>query len=76
MICFHLSHLMNKRKIRINDMMQATDLSHNSLTLLCKETIQNKSLDLNVMGKLCQIFNCTLSNMLKTTGQHKKKVGI
>lgn len=63
MIRCHLARLMGEHKMRISDVMRETGLSRNTLTLLYKETAQK--VDLEALDKLCDLFNCPLSDILE-----------
>ena len=63
MIRCHLARLMGERKMRISDVMRETDLSRTTVTLLYKETALK--VDLEALDKLCELFNCPLSDLLE-----------
>jgi putative transcriptional regulator len=59
--------------MRISDVMRATGLSRNTLTLLYKETAQK--IDLEALDTLCVLFDCELHQLLEhmpATGQTSK----
>ncbi|EGR0517661.1 TPA: helix-turn-helix transcriptional regulator [Vibrio cholerae] len=63
MIRCHLARLMGERKMRISDVMRETGLSRTTVTLLYKETALK--VDLAALDKLCDLFNCPLSDILE-----------
>lgn len=63
MIRCHLARLMGERKMRISDVMRETGLSRTTVTLLYKETALK--VDLEALDKLCELFNCSLSDLLE-----------
>lgn len=50
MNCYFLSSLMNKHKIRINDMMQVTALNHNHAHTAFQRAIQKEELKFKCNG--------------------------
>ena len=63
MIRCNLARLMGERKMRISDVMRETGLSRTTITLLYKETALK--VDLDALDKLCNLFNCPLSELLE-----------
>ncbi|MEX3027501.1 helix-turn-helix domain-containing protein [Proteus sp. STS61-E] len=63
MIRCHLARMMGEHKLRIADVARETGLSRATVTLLYKETAQK--VDLEVLDKLCQLFDCQLSDLLE-----------
>jgi len=63
MIRCHLSRMMGERKMKISDVARATGLHRNSITLLYQETANR--IDLEVVDKLCALFNCGVSDLLE-----------
>lgn len=63
MIRCHLARMMGEHKMRIADVARETGLSRATLTLLYKETAQR--VDLDTLDKLCDLFDCTLSDLLE-----------
>lgn len=63
MIRCHLARLMGEHKMRIADVARETGLSRATITLLYKETAQK--IDLEVLDKLCVLFNCELKEILE-----------
>ncbi|WP_335924794.1 helix-turn-helix transcriptional regulator [Shewanella indica] len=73
MIRCHLARMMGERKMRIADVARATGLSRATITLLYKETAQK--VDLEALDKLCELFDCGISELLErttlTTNKHQ-----
>lgn len=63
MIRCHLARMMGEHKLRIADVARETGLSRATVTLLYKETAQK--VDLEALDKLCQLFDCQLSDLLE-----------
>lgn len=63
MIRCHLARLMGEHKMRIADVAREAGLSRATVTLLYKETAQK--VDLEVLDKLCELFDCQLSDILE-----------
>lgn len=63
MIRCHLARIMGEHKMRIADVARETGLSRATVTLLYKETAQK--VDLEALDKLCQLFDCQLSDLLE-----------
>lgn len=63
MIRCHLARLMGENKMRIADVVRASGLSRNTITLLYKETAQK--IDLETIDKLCALFECELTQLLE-----------
>ena len=63
MIKCHLARLMGEHKMRIADVARETGLSRNTITLLYRETALK--VDLEALDKLCDLFNCPLSDILE-----------
>ncbi|EGR3363233.1 XRE family transcriptional regulator [Vibrio parahaemolyticus] len=68
MIKCHLARLMGERKLRIADVIRETGLSRNTVTLLYKETAQK--VDLEVIDKLCVLFNCQVGELLEQSPEN------
>jgi putative transcriptional regulator len=54
---------MGENKMRIADVVRASGLSRNTITLLYKETAQK--IDLETIDKLCALFECELTQLLE-----------
>jgi len=63
MIRCHLSSLMGNHKMKIIDVARATGLHRNTISLLYKETATR--IDLDTLDKLCQLFNCKVTDLLE-----------
>ncbi|MCW8899066.1 helix-turn-helix transcriptional regulator [Altibacter sp.] len=63
MIKCHLSRLMGENKMKVIDVVRATDLHRNTVTLLYKETANRVELD--TINKLCKLFNCQVSDLFE-----------
>jgi putative transcriptional regulator len=61
---------MGEHKMRIADVARETGLSRATITLLYKETAQK--IDLEVLDKLCVLFDCELKEILERV-PHKIK---
>ncbi|MCS6137145.1 helix-turn-helix transcriptional regulator [Shewanella baltica] len=70
MIRCHLARLMGEHKMRISDVMRETGLSRTTITLLYKETALK--VDLDALDKLCDLFNCSLSDILERMPNNDK----
>ena len=62
MVRCHLARMMGERKMRIADVVRETGLSRTTVTLLYKETAQK--VDLEALDKLCELFDCGISELL------------
>ncbi|PCI51632.1 MAG: XRE family transcriptional regulator [Gammaproteobacteria bacterium] len=63
MIRCHLARIMGEHKMRIADVARKAGLSRATVTLLYKETAQK--IDLEVLDKLCVLFDCELKEILE-----------
>ena len=63
MIKCHLAILMAKKKVRIADVARDLDIHRNALTLLYNETA--KRIDLDLMEKLCEYFECGVGDIFE-----------
>ncbi len=63
MIKCHLSRLMGEKKLKVIDVVRATGLHRNTVTLLYKETAQR--VDFSTMEKLCRLFKCQISDLFE-----------
>ncbi len=63
MIKCHLSRLMGERKLKIADVARDIGVHRNTITLLYYEKAQR--IDFEVIDKLCEYFNCTVSDLLE-----------
>jgi putative transcriptional regulator len=63
MIRCHLSRLMGERRVRLVDVARATKISRNMLAKLYYD--RAKRVELRDLAKLCQYFECSLSDLLE-----------
>ncbi len=63
MIKCHLSRLMGDKKVRVADVAKALDIHRNTITLLYNETATR--IDLKVMDKLCEYFECKIEDLFE-----------
>ena len=63
MVRCHLARLMGEKKMKIADVARETGLNRNTVTLLYKETAQR--IDLEAIDKLCELFECEVSDLLE-----------
>ncbi|MGB0921365.1 MAG: helix-turn-helix domain-containing protein [Alphaproteobacteria bacterium] len=63
MIKCHLSRLMGEKKLNIMDVARETGLNRNTVSLLYKETA--KRVDFETIDKLCELFDCEVSDLLE-----------
>ncbi|WP_440905304.1 helix-turn-helix domain-containing protein [Catenovulum sp. SX2] len=68
MIRCHLARLMGEQKMKISDVVRATGLSRNTVTLMYKETAQKY--DVIALDKLCELFSCDISDLLERDANH------
>ncbi len=59
----NLARLMGEKKLKIVDVARETGLNRNTVTLLYKETAQR--IDLEVIDKLCDLFECEVGDLLE-----------
>ncbi len=63
MIKCHLSRLMGENKMKVVEVVRATGLHRNTVTLLYKETAQR--VDFSTIEKLCRLFKCQISDLFE-----------
>ncbi len=63
MVKCHLSRLMGEHKMSIADVSRDTGIHRNTVALLYHETA--KRIELDVVEKLCQLFNCDIGQLLE-----------
>jgi len=71
----HLARLMGERKMKIVDVARETGLNRNTITLLYKETAQR--IELDVLDKLCEYFECSVAELIEfkpPSGKYAGKV--
>ncbi len=67
MIKCHLSKLAGERKLKISDLSRETGINRGTLTRLYHETAER--IDLDVIAKLCDFFDCTVCELLENTNK-------
>jgi putative transcriptional regulator len=65
MIESNISTLMGERRVKVIDVARAIGVNRNAIDLLYKD--EAKRIDLEVLGKLCDFFECTPNDILKYT---------
>ncbi len=63
MIKCHLSRLMGEKKLKVIEVVRATGLHRNTVTLLYKETAHR--VDFSTIEKLCRLFKCEISDLFE-----------
>lgn len=63
MIKCHLSRLMGEKKLKIADVTRETGINRGTITRLYHETAERVELD--VMNKLCEYFECELGELFE-----------
>lgn len=63
MIRCHLSRLMGEHKMKISDVARETGLNRSTITALYQENAAR--IELDVVEKLCELFNCTVSDLFE-----------
>ncbi|WP_417832196.1 helix-turn-helix domain-containing protein [Terasakiella sp.] len=63
MIKCHLSRLMGEKKLKIADVTRETGINRGTITRLYHETAER--VELNVMNKLCEYFECELGDLFE-----------
>ncbi len=61
MIKCHLSRLMGERRLKIADVAKDTKLNRGTLTRIYHE--QSQRIELEVLNKLCNYFQCPVSDI-------------
>jgi putative transcriptional regulator len=54
---------MGERKLKVIDLARDLDIHRNAITLLYNETATR--VDLNLVGKLCEYFDCEISDLFE-----------
>lgn len=62
MIRSHLAIRIAERKIKIIDVVRATGIDRSTITKLYHDRLQR--LDLEVLDKLCDFFNCSVEEII------------
>lgn len=63
MIKCHLSTLMGEHKLKIADVARETGINRGTITRLYQETAVR--VELEVIEKLCELFNCQVGDLLE-----------
>lgn len=63
MIRCNLARLMGERKMKISDVAEQTGLHRSRISLLYSEKVVR--VDLDVLEKLCRLFECQVGDMLE-----------
>lgn len=63
MVKIHLSRLMGERKLKISDLARETGINRGTITRLYHETAERVELD--VIEKLCDYFQCEIADLLE-----------
>lgn len=63
MIKCHLSSLMGKNKLNIQDVHEKTGLSRNTISAVYHE--KAKGMEFETIEKLCRLFNCEIGELLE-----------
>ncbi len=71
MIKCHLSRLLGEKKLKIADVARDIGVHRNSITLLYYE--KAKRIDLDILDKLCQYLNCTVSDIIEYRQESKRQ---
>ncbi len=71
MLRCHLSTLMGREKLTISEVMRRTGLSRNAVTVLYEE--RAKRIDLNTIARLCELFECTVDELLEYSTEEKNE---
>lgn len=71
MLRCHLSTLMGRERLTISEVMRRTGLSRNAVTALYEE--RAKRIDLNTIARLCELFECTVDELLEYSTEEKNE---
>ena len=71
MLRCHLSTLMGRERLTISEVMRRTGLSRNAVTTLYEE--RAKRIDLNTIARLCELFECTVDELLEYSTEEKNE---
>lgn len=71
MLRCHLSTLMGREKLTISEVMRRTGLSRNAVTALYEE--RAKRIDLNTIARLCELFECTVDELIEYSTEEKNE---
>lgn len=67
MIKCNLSTLMGKNRLTIKDVHEKTGLSRNTISSIYHE--KAKGMEFETINKLCELFNCTVGDLLEYVKQ-------
>ena len=70
MIRCNLSRLMGERKMKVVDVAREAGLHRHTVTSLYKETAQR--VDLDAIDALCNLFDCTVGELLERVEEDEK----
>ena len=63
MIKCHLSRVMGEHKMKVSEVARAIDVHRNTITNLYDEKAAR--VEIEVINKLCQLFNCQVSDLFE-----------
>lgn len=63
MIKCKLSNILGDRKLKVSDVARATGINRNTLYNMYKE--ETVRLEIDVLDKLCEFFNCNIEDLLE-----------
>lgn len=63
MIKCKLSNILGERKLKVSDVARATGINRNTLYNMYKE--ETVRLEIDVLDKLCEFFNCNIEDLLE-----------
>ncbi len=63
MIRCHLSRIMGEHKMKISDVARETGVNRSTVTALYQENAAR--IELDVVDKLCNLFNCKVSDLFE-----------
>lgn len=63
MIRCHLSRIMGEHKMKISDVARETGINRSTVTALYQENAAR--IELDVVDKLCNLFNCKVSDLFE-----------
>ena len=70
MIKCHLSRLMGERKLKVSDLARDLAINRGTITRLYMETAER--VDIEVIDKLCDYFNCQVEDIFEYIPPHTK----
>lgn len=71
MIKCHLSTLMGRDKLCVADVARITGLNRSTVTALYRETATR--VELPVINKLCELFQCRVGDLLEFVPDHESE---